>query len=129
MTGRGDDGDALGGGIHVPVPLRESLPPSSFWHRYPTPTDPAAVVAEFNRIVLAVRQLLLALHGQSRFEKLGLQPRRGDGFEMLRDNPSLVLTQSQGWFEISTMISPTPTRAGNQAKARSPVSSLTRMRI
>jgi hypothetical protein len=69
------------------------------------------VIEGYNRVILAARQFFLALHGESRFQALGLRPLGTKGFEMLRDDPSSVLTQYQDWFTTTTLISPY-TRAG-----------------
>ena len=66
----------------------------------------ATVIEGYNRVILAARQFFLALHRSERFLALGLQPRGSRGFEMLRDDPSSVITQYPDWFTTSTMISP-----------------------
>lgn len=75
------------------------------------------VTQAFNRVVLAARQLFLALRSESRFVKLGLEPIGGPTLTILRDDGSGVLTAYEDWFQVSNLMiaarHPTwPERAG-----------------
>lgn len=66
----------------------------------------ATVVAGYNRVVLAARQFFLTLHDSTRFQALGMRPPGSKDFEMLRDDPSTVLTQYEDWFTTWTLLAP-----------------------
>jgi len=66
-------------------------------------TVPNAVEV-YNRTVLAARQFLLQLHGQQAFVDLNLKPPPGWNYRMLRDDPSMTLTEDEIWFTTTVLL-------------------------
>lgn len=59
----------------------------------------------FNRTVKAARELLLAIHAQSRFQQGMYEPLGGRSPRMVRDGTSSTLTESPSSFETSMLLS------------------------
>jgi hypothetical protein len=67
-------------------------------------TVPNAVEV-YNRAVLAARQFFLHLHSQKPFLGLGFRPPPGWNYRMLRDDPSMTLTEDEFWFTTTVLLS------------------------
>jgi hypothetical protein len=67
-------------------------------------TVPNAVEV-YNRTVRAARQFFLQLHGQQAFLDLGFKPPPGWSYRMLRDDPSMTLTEDEVWFTTTVLLS------------------------